>query len=101
VFLDCREVLKHVTGGRTFQRVSDLRGGDRWGNIEIEMHVSLLNIERASRPSVGFTDTADFLFDKGSKPTNQVLFAVFGTPDKVLGELICDVFGVLCIHTRQ
>ena len=86
MFLDFREVGKHLWGGgRTLQRMSDLGGCDRRWSIEKEMHMIFLHIERASRPGVGFTATADFLFDKGSKPANQNLFAVFGTPDKVTG----------------
>ena len=39
--------------------------------------------------------------DKESEFPNQKLFAVCGTPDKVRGYLVGDVFGVLCLHTRQ
>jgi hypothetical protein len=28
-------------------------------------------------------------------------FTIFGTPDKVIGQFVDDVFGVLCIHTHQ
>ena len=82
MFLDCREVLKHFTGGRTFQRVSDLRRCDRRGSIEKEMHMILLNIERAYRPGIRFADAADFLPNKRSQLANQNLFAVFGTQTK-------------------
>ena len=65
------------------------------------MDMICLRIERPYRPGIGFTDTADFLFDKRRKFANENLFAVFGTPDKVIGQFIGDVFGVLCIHTHQ
>jgi hypothetical protein len=39
------------------------------------------------------------LFEKRGNPANQNLFAVFGTPDKVVSELIPNMFGVLRIHT--
>lgn len=31
----------------------------------------------------------------------QDVFTVLGTPDKVIRQLVGDVFGVLCLHTRQ
>jgi hypothetical protein len=55
------------------------------GSIEKEMHMIWLNIECAYRPGVGFTDTADFLFEKCSEFPNQNLLPVLGTPDKVIG----------------
>ena len=53
------------------------------------------------QPGVGFTDTADFLFHKSSKLAHENLFPVLGTPDQVIGQLIRNLFGVLCIHTQQ
>ena len=66
-----------------------------------EMHMIGLDIERPYRPGVGFTDAANCLFHTRSKLANQNLLAVFGTPDKVISQLIGDVFGVLCIHTQH
>ena len=60
-----------------------------------------LDIERPYRPGVGFADAANCLFHKRSKLANQNLLAVCGTPDKVISQLIGDVFGVLCIHTQH
>jgi hypothetical protein len=50
-----------------------------------ELHMISLDTERSYRPGVRFTDTADFLFEKRCQLPNQNLFAVFGTPDKVVG----------------
>ena len=69
------------------------------GETEKEMHMICLHIESAYRPGIGLADAADFLFDKCSKFTHQNLFPIFRTPDKVIGQFIGDVFGVLCIHT--
>ncbi|MGH2497871.1 MAG: hypothetical protein ACRDIV_24480 [Ktedonobacteraceae bacterium] len=55
-----------------------------------------LNVERASRPTSGFAGPADFLFDKRGKCADQHRFPVCGTSDKVRGQLIREVFGVLC-----
>ncbi len=60
-----------------------------------------LHVERAYRPGVSFTDAANFPFDKRRQLPNKNLFAVFGTPDKMVSQLVSDVFGVQCIHTRQ
>jgi hypothetical protein len=58
-----------------------------------------LHVECAYRPGVRFADSTDFLFDKCRKLAHQNLFPVLRTPDKVIGQLIRDVFGVLCLHT--
>jgi len=60
-----------------------------------------LHVERAYRPGVGFTNAANFPFEKRCQLPNQNLFAVFGAPDKVVSQLVGDVFGVLRIHTRH
>jgi hypothetical protein len=65
------------------------------------MDMICLNIQSACRPSVRFTDAADFLVEKRRQFANENLLAVFGTPDKVIGQFVGDVFGVLCIHTRH
>jgi len=71
------------------------------GATSKEMHMIFLDIESAYRPRVGFTDAADFLLDKRGKLANQESFTVLGTPDKVITQLVRDVFGVLCLHTHQ
>jgi hypothetical protein len=65
------------------------------------MHVIFLHVECASRPGIGFTETTDFLFHKRGKLANENLFPIIWTPDEVIGQFVGDVFGVLCIHTRQ
>jgi hypothetical protein len=60
-----------------------------------------LHIESAYRPGIGFADAVDFPFHKRRKLARQNLFAIFGTPDKVIGQLVGDVFGVLCLHTHH
>ena len=101
LFLYFGKTLQHEASGRAIQRVSNLRGSHRWGSTEKEMHMICLHIESADRPGSGFADAADFLFDKCSKFTYQNLFPIFRTPDKVIGQFIGDVFGVLCIHTQH
>ena len=44
-----------------------------------------LHIERPYGPGVHFAETTEFLFDKGCEFSYQNLFAVFRTPDKVIG----------------
>jgi hypothetical protein len=65
------------------------------------MDMIFLNIKSASRPGMRFADATDFLFDKRSKLANQKLLPLFRTPDQVIGQFVGDMFGVLCIHTRQ
>ena len=60
-----------------------------------------LNVESASRPGVGFADPAKFLFDKRSNVPGQDVFALLGTPDKVIGSFVGDVFDVLRLHTHH
>jgi hypothetical protein len=55
----------------------------------------------AIRPGVGFADTTDFLFNECCKLAYQNLFPILGTPDKVRGQFVGDVFDVLCLHTHQ
>jgi len=55
-----------------------------------------LHVERANGPGVRFTDATDFLFDECCKLAHQNPFPVLGTPDKVIGQLIHDVFGGVC-----
>jgi len=65
------------------------------------MHMILLHIQSADSPSIHFTQATDFLFDKHRNLSGQDALAVFGTPDKVIAQLIHDVFGVLLvIHTN-
>ncbi|HXZ03253.1 MAG TPA: hypothetical protein VEH81_00390, partial [Ktedonobacteraceae bacterium] len=60
----------------------------------------IFHIKRTCRPGVREAGTTDFLFDKQSKLANQYRFPMLGAPDKVIGQFIRDVFGVLCIHTQ-
>ena len=60
-----------------------------------------LHMKRTYRPGVRFAETTDFLFDKQSKLANQNLFPILGAPDKVIGQFIRDVFGVLRIHIHH
>jgi len=64
------------------------------------MHVIFLDSESASRPGVRFANPVPFLFHKCCNLSGQVVFPVLGTPDKVIGSFVGDVFGVLCLHTR-
>jgi hypothetical protein len=65
------------------------------------MDMIFLYIERTYRPGVGFADATDFLLDKRGDLASQDVFPVLGTPDKVIGSFVGDVFGVLCIHACQ
>ena len=65
------------------------------------MHMIFLHIEHAYRPGIGFADSANFLFHKSSKLADQNLLTIFRAQDKVIGQFVGDVFGVLCIHTHQ
>ena len=63
------------------------------------MHVVRLDIQRPNSPALFRADTADFLVENRRQFPNKNLLAIFGTLDKMVSELIRDVFGVLCIHT--
>ena len=65
------------------------------------MDMIVLNIESAYRPGVGEADAANFLFDKRSKLADQNLLTIFETPDKVIGQCVGDVFGLLRFHPCQ
>ena len=65
------------------------------------MHMIGLHVKGTYRPGVRFTDTTNFLFDQRSQLANENLFAVFRTSDKIVSQLVGDVFGVLCIHTQH
>jgi hypothetical protein len=71
--------------GPTLKRVNDLCGSNGRRSIGKEMHMIRPPIECTYCPGVRLADTADFLFDQGSQLANQNLFAVCGTPDKVIG----------------
>ncbi len=98
LFLYFGETLKHEASGRAFQRVSNLRRRNIRGSTEKEMHMICLHIERAYRPGIGFADAVDFPFYKRRELAGQNLLAVFGTPDKVIGQFVGDALGVLCMH---
>ena len=63
------------------------------------MHMIGLHAESANAPSVVFTDVTDFLFEKRNQLANENFLPIFEIPDKVMGQLGGDVFGVLRIHT--
>ena len=42
-----------------------------------------------------------FIYNEHGKLAHQDLLSILGAPDKLIGMLVGDVFGVLCIHTRQ
>ena len=63
------------------------------------MHMVGLDVHCSNEPGILSTDATNLLFKKRGNLADQNLFAVFGAPDKVIGQLIRDVFGVLRIHT--
>src|SRR5258706_5208463 len=65
------------------------------------MDMIFLDIERTYRRGVDFTDSADFLFHKRGELANQNLLTVLGTPDKVIGSLVRNVFDMLRIHLQH
>lgn len=60
-----------------------------------------LDVHCSNGPGILGADTANFLFKKRGDLANKNLLAVFGTPDKMVSQLIRHVFGVLRIHTPQ
>jgi len=62
------------------------------------MDMICLHAKSANGPDVGFTDAADFLFEKRGEFPNQNLLAVFWAPDKMVAELVIDMPGMLRIH---
>ena len=64
------------------------------------MHMVRLDAHCSNSPGILDTDAANLLFEKRCKLANKNLFAVFGAPDKMVSQLVGDVFGVLRIHTR-
>jgi len=65
------------------------------------MHVIGLDVHRSSGPGVIRTDATNLLFDERGDLAHKNLLAVFGAPDKMVAELIRNMFGVLRIHTQQ
>ncbi len=63
------------------------------------MHMVGLDIHCSNGPGILSTDTTNLLFKKRGDLAHENLFTVFGAPDKMVGQLIRDVFGVLRIHT--
>ena len=63
------------------------------------MHMVRLDVHCSNGPSILSADTANLLLKKRGDLANKNLFAVFGTPDKLVSQLVGDVFGVLCVHT--
>ena len=58
-----------------------------------------LDVQSANGPALFSTDTTNLLFKKRGELADQNLFAVVGTPDKVIGQLVGNMFGMLRIHT--
>ena len=65
------------------------------------MHVIGLDVHRSSGPGVIRTDATNLLFDERGDLAHKNLLAVCGAPDKMVAELIRNMFGVLRIHTQQ
>jgi len=65
------------------------------------MHVIGLDAHRSSGPGVIRTNTTNLLFDERGDLAHKNLLAVCGAPDKMVAELICNMFGVLHIHTQK
>src|SRR2546421_12685097 len=65
------------------------------------MDMIFLYVERSKYPFMYFAEMTYFLFDKHSSLPGQDAFAVFGTPDKMITQLVRDVFGALCFHPQQ
>lgn len=82
-------------------RLAPLAKGFLKGFVKKQMHIVWLDIERTNTPLLRFADAAKFLFNKGSKLANQKLFPVCGAPDKVIGQLIRHMFGVLRVHPQH
>ncbi len=97
--LHLREGLKCFAGGCSFYLVRNLGRGNRWSSRKKEMDMVWLDVYRANRPVPYFTDPTDFLLNERCQLAHQNLLLVRGAPDKVIGQLIGDVFGVLRIHT--
>jgi hypothetical protein len=86
VFLDARgSVETHYGRWCLSGYVQSVREKHSEARLAKEVHMIGLDTERAYRPGVRFTDMADFLFEKRCQFPNQYLFAVFGTPDEVVG----------------
>jgi hypothetical protein len=65
-----------------------------------DRHVVGLDVHRSNGPDILDTDATNLLCKKRGNLADQNLFAVFGTPDKMVGQLLRDMFGVLRIHTQ-
>ncbi len=65
------------------------------------MQVIGLDVHHSSGPGVIRTDATNLLFDERGDLAHKNLLAVCGAPDKMVAELICNMFGVLHIHTQK
>jgi hypothetical protein len=65
------------------------------------MHMVRLDIHCSNGPSILSTDATNLLFKNRGDLANENLFALGGTADKMVSQLVGDMFGVLRIHTRQ
>ena len=60
-----------------------------------------LDVHCSNGPGILSTDATNLLFKKRGNPAHENLFVLFGTPDKMVSQLVRDMFGVLCIHPPQ
>lgn len=60
-----------------------------------------LDIHCSNGPGILSTDATKLLFKNRGDLANEHLFALVGTPDKKVSQLVGDMFGVLRIQTRQ
>jgi hypothetical protein len=63
------------------------------------MHVILLNVERSNLPFILFTQSLDFLLDKGSNLACKNGLSEFGTPYHMVAYLVSCMLGSFCFHT--
>lgn len=63
------------------------------------MYMVRLDIHCSNDPGILSADAANLLFEKRSNLTYENLLAVVRTPDKMVSQLVGDVFGGLRIHT--
>jgi hypothetical protein len=64
------------------------------------MYMVRLDVHCSNEPSILSADATNLLFKKRGNLADQNLFALCGTPDKMVSQLVGDVLGMLRIHTR-
>ncbi len=65
------------------------------------MHMVGLDVHCSNVPGILGTDATNLLFKKRGDLAHEKLLAILWTPDKMVGQFVGDMFGVLYIHTRQ